>query len=204
MLFIIHTNGLKLIIIAWTSVHVKAQRDELKYAELSTADSFGFQSKITSAPVRAIQLDIPMSEAYSLESVGKHGCGKCVYLSACICIKLKTSFFWASHLFLLFCKAIEVGPQPGGVVRADIFNLVKEALDLTIEWLQGFNSGKKQPLVSKRERSLTMFSYLKFKTWAFAVLGPTLWSSLPLLVNSENFVECFKSHAPLPCCVVIL
>ncbi|TKS68269.1 N-acyl-aromatic-L-amino acid amidohydrolase (carboxylate-forming) B [Collichthys lucidus] len=69
------------------------------------------KSRITSAPVRAIQLDIPMSEAYSLESVGKHGC------------------------------AIEVGPQPGGVVRADIFNLVKEAVDLTIEWLQGFNSG---------------------------------------------------------------
>lgn len=30
-------------------------------------------------PVRVIQLDIPISEAYSLESVGKHGFGKCVY-----------------------------------------------------------------------------------------------------------------------------
>lgn len=69
------------------------------------------QSKMTSVPVRAIQLDIPLSEAYSLESVGKHG------------------------------FAIEVGPQPTGVLRADIFNVVKEAVDLTIEWLQGFNSG---------------------------------------------------------------
>ncbi|XP_022621139.1 N-acyl-aromatic-L-amino acid amidohydrolase (carboxylate-forming) B-like [Seriola dumerili] len=69
------------------------------------------QSKITSAPVRAIQLDIPISEAYSLESVGKHG------------------------------FAIEVGPQPNGVLRSDIFNMVKEAVDLTIEWLQLFNSG---------------------------------------------------------------
>lgn len=69
------------------------------------------QKKITSAPVRAIQLDIPPSEAYSLESVGKHG------------------------------FAIEVGPQPNGVVRADIYNIVKEAVDHTIEWLQGFNSG---------------------------------------------------------------
>lgn len=34
-----------------------------------------FQSKMTSAPVRAIQLDIPISDAYSLESVGKHGLG---------------------------------------------------------------------------------------------------------------------------------
>ncbi|XP_070777011.1 N-acyl-aromatic-L-amino acid amidohydrolase (carboxylate-forming) B-like [Enoplosus armatus] len=69
------------------------------------------QSKITSASVRAIQLDIPVSEAYSLESVGKHG------------------------------FSIEVGPQPTGVLRADIFNMVKEAVDLTVEWIQGFNSG---------------------------------------------------------------
>ncbi|XP_034400262.1 N-acyl-aromatic-L-amino acid amidohydrolase (carboxylate-forming) B-like isoform X2 [Cyclopterus lumpus] len=69
------------------------------------------QSKITSAPVRAIHLDTPSSEAYSLESVGKHG------------------------------FAIEVGPQPNGVLRADIFNMVKEAVDLLIEWLQKFNSG---------------------------------------------------------------
>lgn len=41
--------------------------------------------------------------------------------------------------------AIEVGPQPNGVLRADIFNMAKETLDLTVEWIQGFNSGKKQP-----------------------------------------------------------
>lgn len=69
------------------------------------------QSQMTSVPVRAIQIDIPMSEAYSLESVGKHG------------------------------FAIEIGPQPTGVVRADIFNMAKEAVDLTVEWIQGFNSG---------------------------------------------------------------
>ncbi|XP_040002007.1 N-acyl-aromatic-L-amino acid amidohydrolase (carboxylate-forming) B-like [Xiphias gladius] len=70
------------------------------------------ESKITSVPVRAVQLDIPVSEAYSLESVGKRG------------------------------FTIEVGPQPHGVLRADIFNMVKEAVDLTIEWLQLFNSGR--------------------------------------------------------------
>ncbi|XP_029010148.1 N-acyl-aromatic-L-amino acid amidohydrolase (carboxylate-forming) B-like [Betta splendens] len=69
------------------------------------------QSKMASVPLRVIQLDIPISEAYSLESVGKHG------------------------------FAIEVGPQPTGVLRADIYNMMKEALDLTIEWLQKFNSG---------------------------------------------------------------
>lgn len=69
------------------------------------------QSKVTSVPVRLIQLTIPISEAYSLESVAKHG------------------------------FSIEVGPQPGGVLRADIFNIMKEALDLTLEWLQKFNSG---------------------------------------------------------------
>ncbi|KAM6941472.1 N-acyl-aromatic-L-amino acid amidohydrolase (carboxylate-forming) B [Lycodopsis pacificus] len=69
------------------------------------------QSKMTSAPVRAILFDTTASEPFSLESVGKHGI------------------------------AIEVGPQPHGVLRADIFNMAKEAMDLSIEWLQKFNSG---------------------------------------------------------------
>lgn len=69
------------------------------------------QNKLSPKPVRVIQLDIPLSDVYSLDSLGKHG------------------------------FAIEVGPQPNGVLRADIFNLVKEAVDLTLEWLQKFNSG---------------------------------------------------------------
>ncbi|XP_013863167.1 N-acyl-aromatic-L-amino acid amidohydrolase (carboxylate-forming) B [Austrofundulus limnaeus] len=69
------------------------------------------QSKMTKMPVRAIQLNKPRSDAYCLESVGKHG------------------------------FAIEVGPQPNGVLRADIYNTVKTAVDLTITWLQEFNSG---------------------------------------------------------------
>lgn len=35
-----------------------------------------FKSQMTSTPVRAIFVDLPASEAYSLESVGKHGFGK--------------------------------------------------------------------------------------------------------------------------------
>ncbi|XP_019955880.1 N-acyl-aromatic-L-amino acid amidohydrolase (carboxylate-forming) B-like [Paralichthys olivaceus] len=69
------------------------------------------QSKITSVPVRAIQIELPPSKAYSLDSLGKHG------------------------------FSIEMGPQPNGVLRADIFNTMKKAVDLTIEWLQQFNSG---------------------------------------------------------------
>ncbi|KAM9314281.1 N-acyl-aromatic-L-amino acid amidohydrolase (carboxylate-forming) A-like isoform 2-T2 [Pholidichthys leucotaenia] len=70
------------------------------------------QSKMPSVQATAIQLDIPHDEAYSLESVGKHG------------------------------FTLEIGPQPNGVIRADIFNTVKQAIDLTIEWLQEFNSGR--------------------------------------------------------------
>lgn len=40
--------------------------------------------------------------------------------------------------------AIEAGPQPNGVVRADIYNMVKEAWELTLEWIQLFNSGRKK------------------------------------------------------------
>lgn len=69
------------------------------------------QSKMTSAPVRAIQLDLSPSDDYSLDSVGKHG------------------------------FSMEVGPQPHGVLRADVFNIMKEGVDLMIDWLQKFNSG---------------------------------------------------------------
>ncbi|XP_035492211.1 N-acyl-aromatic-L-amino acid amidohydrolase (carboxylate-forming) B isoform X1 [Scophthalmus maximus] len=70
------------------------------------------QSKITSMPVRALQMDLPLSEAFSVDSLGKHG------------------------------FSFEIGPQPHGVLRADVFNTMKEAVDLTIEWLQQFNSGR--------------------------------------------------------------
>ncbi|XP_050965236.1 N-acyl-aromatic-L-amino acid amidohydrolase (carboxylate-forming) B isoform X2 [Labeo rohita] len=69
------------------------------------------QTKITKVPVRVLVLDIPISDAYSLESVSKHG------------------------------FSIEVGPQPQGVVRADIYMIMKEAVDLTIDWIHKFNSG---------------------------------------------------------------
>uniref|UniRef100_A0A8C7VFR1 N-acyl-aromatic-L-amino acid amidohydrolase n=1 Tax=Oncorhynchus mykiss TaxID=8022 RepID=A0A8C7VFR1_ONCMY len=57
------------------------------------------QIQITSAPVRFILLDLPLADAYSQDSLGKHG------------------------------FSIEVGPQPHGVVRADIFNIMKECFN---------------------------------------------------------------------------
>ncbi|CAN9510346.1 unnamed protein product [Ophioblennius macclurei] len=69
------------------------------------------QTKMAPVPVAAIQLDLSLSDCYSLDSVGKHG------------------------------FSIEVGPQPHGVLRADIFNQVKKTLDLTLEWVEKFNSG---------------------------------------------------------------
>lgn len=38
--------------------------------------------------------------------------------------------------------ALEVGPQPNGVLRADVYNLVKEAVELTLEFVQKFNAGE--------------------------------------------------------------
>uniref|UniRef100_A0A8C2DV55 N-acyl-aromatic-L-amino acid amidohydrolase n=1 Tax=Cyprinus carpio TaxID=7962 RepID=A0A8C2DV55_CYPCA len=69
------------------------------------------QTKITKVPVRVLVLDFPISDAYNLESVSKHG------------------------------FTLEVGPQPHGVVRADIYIIMKEAVDLTIDWIHKFNSG---------------------------------------------------------------
>lgn len=67
-------------------------------------------------------------------------------------------------MFIFFFLAIEVGPQPNGVLRADIFNMMKEALDLTIEWLQKFNSGKKQtPLFSVGSHTHLSYSRLDYR-----------------------------------------
>ncbi|KAI1883507.1 hypothetical protein AGOR_G00232250 [Albula goreensis] len=69
------------------------------------------KSEMPAVPVRYIHYDVPLSEAYSMESVGKHG------------------------------FAMEIGPQPHGVVRADIFNVMKEGVQLVLDWIHNFNSG---------------------------------------------------------------
>lgn len=69
------------------------------------------QNKMPSAPVRAIYVDVPKSDSYSVDAVAKQG------------------------------FAIEVGPQPHGVLRADIYNMMKEAVDHTVDWLNKFNAG---------------------------------------------------------------
>ncbi|KAJ8383144.1 hypothetical protein SKAU_G00039220 [Synaphobranchus kaupii] len=69
------------------------------------------QREMPSVPVRYISYDTPISEAFSLESLSKHG------------------------------FAMEIGPQPHGVVRADIFNAMKEGVRLMLDWIQKFNSG---------------------------------------------------------------
>ncbi|XP_026999880.2 N-acyl-aromatic-L-amino acid amidohydrolase (carboxylate-forming) B-like [Tachysurus fulvidraco] len=70
------------------------------------------QEKITNVPVKLVLLNLPLSAAYSLESVSKYGC------------------------------SLEVGPQPHGIVRADIFNVMKQGVDAILDWTETFNSGK--------------------------------------------------------------
>lgn len=69
------------------------------------------QTMMAPVPVTAVQVGVSIADGYSLDSVGKHG------------------------------LSIEVGPQPNGVLRADIYNMVKKAVDLTLEWVDKFNSG---------------------------------------------------------------
>ncbi|KAF7687014.1 N-acyl-aromatic-L-amino acid amidohydrolase (carboxylate-forming) B-like [Silurus meridionalis] len=70
------------------------------------------QATITSTPVRLVLINVPPCEAYSLESVAKYGI------------------------------SLEAGPQPQGIVRADVFNFMKQAVDAILEWTEIFNSGK--------------------------------------------------------------
>ncbi|KAG7314153.1 hypothetical protein KOW79_022649 [Hemibagrus wyckioides] len=69
------------------------------------------QRELVTIPVRYVHYDVPKSEAYTLHSVGKHG------------------------------FAMEVGPQPHGVIRANVFTAMQEAVHLTLEWVRLFNSG---------------------------------------------------------------
>lgn len=100
-------------------------------------------------PVRALQMDLPLSEAFSVDSLGKHGFCKCVNIYVWLFDSTKVKNNWDVwsvrffELFIWFSTAFEIGPQPHGVLRADVFNTMKEAVDLTIEWLQQFNSGRK-------------------------------------------------------------
>ncbi|XP_030635316.1 N-acyl-aromatic-L-amino acid amidohydrolase (carboxylate-forming) B-like [Chanos chanos] len=71
------------------------------------------QREMATIPVRYIHFDVPPNEAYSLESVGKHG------------------------------FAMEIGPQPHGVVRADIYAAMQEGVQLMLDWIRLFNSGAK-------------------------------------------------------------
>ncbi|TSL54330.1 N-acyl-aromatic-L-amino acid amidohydrolase (carboxylate-forming) B [Bagarius yarrelli] len=70
--------------------------------------------ELATIPVRYVHYDVPKCEAYTLHSVGKHG------------------------------FAMEVGPQPHGVIRANVFTAMQEAVHLTLEWVRLFNSGTKE------------------------------------------------------------
>uniref|UniRef100_A0A673ZWD6 Aminoacylase 3 n=1 Tax=Salmo trutta TaxID=8032 RepID=A0A673ZWD6_SALTR len=69
------------------------------------------QRQMSDIPVRFIHFDLPLNEAYSLDSVGKHG------------------------------FAIEIGPQAHGVVRSNILSTMQEGVQHMLEWIHLFNSG---------------------------------------------------------------
>uniref|UniRef100_A0A673CZ02 N-acyl-aromatic-L-amino acid amidohydrolase n=1 Tax=Sphaeramia orbicularis TaxID=375764 RepID=A0A673CZ02_9TELE len=71
------------------------------------------QRQIPDTPVRYIHYDVTSKESYSLDSVGKHGFG----------------------------MTMEVGPQPHGVVRSNIYTTMKSGVQYMLDWVHFFNSG---------------------------------------------------------------
>ncbi|XP_041821639.1 N-acyl-aromatic-L-amino acid amidohydrolase (carboxylate-forming) B-like [Chelmon rostratus] len=69
------------------------------------------QRKMPDIPMRYIHFDVSKKESYSLDSVGKHG------------------------------FAMEIGPQPHGVVRSNIYTAMKSGVQHTLDWVRFFNSG---------------------------------------------------------------
>ncbi|KAG9335972.1 hypothetical protein JZ751_003371 [Albula glossodonta] len=87
----------------WICLHI------YKYIQARISDPR--TTKLSSMPVRLLNLNAPPDQNYFLASVGKHA------------------------------LSIEIGPQPHGLVRADILSTMKEGVHLMIEWLRLFNSG---------------------------------------------------------------
>ncbi|XP_058479896.1 N-acyl-aromatic-L-amino acid amidohydrolase (carboxylate-forming) B-like [Solea solea] len=69
------------------------------------------QRQMPDVPMRYINFDVSHKESYSLDSVGKHG------------------------------FAMEIGPQPHGVVRSNIYRVMKDAVLHMLDWVHFFNSG---------------------------------------------------------------
>ncbi|XP_059211041.1 N-acyl-aromatic-L-amino acid amidohydrolase (carboxylate-forming) B-like [Centropristis striata] len=69
------------------------------------------QRQMPDIPMRYIHFDVSNKESYSLDSVGKHG------------------------------FAMEIGPQPHGVVRSNIYTAMKVGVQHMLDWVRFFNSG---------------------------------------------------------------
>ncbi|XP_037532077.1 N-acyl-aromatic-L-amino acid amidohydrolase (carboxylate-forming) B-like [Nematolebias whitei] len=69
------------------------------------------QRQMPEMPMRFIHFDVSKKESYSLDSVGKHG------------------------------FALEIGPQPHGVVRSNIYTAMKVGVQHILDWIRHFNSG---------------------------------------------------------------
>ncbi|XP_065806375.1 N-acyl-aromatic-L-amino acid amidohydrolase (carboxylate-forming) B isoform X2 [Labrus bergylta] len=69
------------------------------------------QMQLPDVPMRYIHFDVSNKESYSLDSVGKHG------------------------------FAMEIGPQPHGVVRSNIYTAMKLGVQHMMDWIHFFNSG---------------------------------------------------------------
>uniref|UniRef100_A0A665XD05 N-acyl-aromatic-L-amino acid amidohydrolase n=1 Tax=Echeneis naucrates TaxID=173247 RepID=A0A665XD05_ECHNA len=70
-----------------------------------------YTQRIPDIPMRYIHFNVARKESYSLDSVGKHG------------------------------FAMEIGPQPHGVVRSNIYTAMKVGVQHVLEWVHFFNSG---------------------------------------------------------------
>lgn len=94
--------------------------------------------------MRFIHFDVSSKESYSLDSVGKHGFGKIFILT--------TNRTWGGRKGWIICDAcllkntfsvaMEIGPQPHGVVRSNIYTAMKDGVQHMLDWVRLFNSGK--------------------------------------------------------------
>uniref|UniRef100_A0A3B3TG45 N-acyl-aromatic-L-amino acid amidohydrolase n=1 Tax=Poecilia latipinna TaxID=48699 RepID=A0A3B3TG45_9TELE len=87
------------------------------------------QKQMPDTPMRFIHFDVSTKESYSLDSIGKHG------------------------------FAMEIGPQPHGCIKSNIYTAMREGVQHMRDWVSCFNSGESNVSMAQLPRHNQMTDY---------------------------------------------
>lgn len=128
--------------------------------------------------MRYIHFDVANKESYSLDSVGKHGFGRLLFFKKKSFSK--PAFSQPKRVFLP--AAMEIGPQPHGVVRSNIYTAMKDGVQHMLDWVRSFNSGataERRKTSALPRHHLYLFCFFKRSSPEVLFLKADAWTSSP-------------------------